>query len=185
MVQLVANMKVSPRQELLDRIVDDVARNGIGDRSLRELAASVGSSHRMLLYHFGSREGLVAAIVATVERDQRDFLRALAEEATDPYDLVRRVWQRVSSPELRPFVRLFFESLAYTALRPGDHELTAPWLEVGEAVASKLDIALDAAEIRLGVAVTRGLLVDVLATGDLDRATESLEQFVSLWEGAH
>ena len=40
----------------------------------------------------------------------------------------------------------------------------------------------DPAEIRLGVAVTRGLLVDVILTGDVDAATESLERFITMWE---
>ena len=64
------------RSELLDRIVDEVAQHGIGDRSLRDLAAAVGSSHRMLLYHFGSRAGLVAAIVVEVEARQRSLMSA-------------------------------------------------------------------------------------------------------------
>ena len=60
------------RDELLERIVTEVATHGLADRSMRELAAGVGSSHRMLLYHFGARDGLVAAIVAATEAAQRD-----------------------------------------------------------------------------------------------------------------
>ena len=67
------------RDDLLARIVDDVAEHGIGDRSLRHLAESVGSSHRMLHYHFGSREGLVAAIVDEVEGRQRGALAEVLE----------------------------------------------------------------------------------------------------------
>ena len=51
------------RQELLDAVVEEFAARGIGDRSLRDVAAAVGTSHRMLLHHFGSREGLLLAIV--------------------------------------------------------------------------------------------------------------------------
>lgn len=164
-------------------VVEDVAANGIGDRSLRELAAAVGSSHRMLLYHFGSREGLLEAIVQEVERRQREVLQELLAETRDPSELVRRLWARVSSPELRPFVRLFFESLAHpTADGAGDR--TAPWLEVAEPLVDELGVPFDAAEVRLGVAVTRGLLVDVLSTGDVEGATQALERFVAMWEAS-
>ena len=38
------------------RVVEEFAARGIGDRSLRDMAEAVGTSHRMLLHHFGSRE---------------------------------------------------------------------------------------------------------------------------------
>ena len=117
------------RAELLDRVVADVAEHGLTDRSLRDIAAAVGTSHRMLLYHFGSRQGLVAAIVQSVEAAQRQLLRQLAAETSDPSVLVMALWDRVSAPELRPFVRLFFESLAASAGSDAAGDLTSPWLD--------------------------------------------------------
>ena len=58
------------RQQLLEALIEEFAAGGIGDRSLREVAAAVGTSHRMLLHHFGSREDLLVAIVEGVERRQ-------------------------------------------------------------------------------------------------------------------
>jgi AcrR family transcriptional regulator len=55
------------RERLLAAAVDHAMRDGIADLSLRELAAAIGTSHRMLLYHFGSREGLLIAVVQAVE----------------------------------------------------------------------------------------------------------------------
>src|SRR5690606_34275015 len=102
-------MMAAERDALLARVIAEVAAHGLADRSLRDLARAVGTSHRMLIYHFGSREGLIKAIVANTEEAQRRTLRELAERSTSPAELVRGLWQRVSSPELRPFVRLFFE----------------------------------------------------------------------------
>jgi AcrR family transcriptional regulator len=48
----------SPRQLLAAAAIAIAMQGGIADLSLRELAAAIGTSHRMLLYHFGSREGL-------------------------------------------------------------------------------------------------------------------------------
>ncbi|MFD0599775.1 TetR/AcrR family transcriptional regulator [Catellatospora coxensis] len=66
-------------RELLDRVIAYAAAEGITGRSLREIAAGVGTSHRMLLYHFGSREGLLAAVVGLIEQQQRDLLGELAD----------------------------------------------------------------------------------------------------------
>jgi len=167
------------RDELLDRIVAEVAVHGLADRSMRELAASVGSSHRMLLYHFGSRDGLVAAIVGFTEAAQRDALRELAVGARSPADLVRQLWARVSSPELRPFVRLFFETLATQARSPGRAtDPTADWLDAVRGLGPVAE-AYDDTDTRLGIAVMRGLLVDVLATGDVQAATAALERHLA------
>ncbi|WP_131810861.1 TetR/AcrR family transcriptional regulator, partial [Mycobacterium intracellulare] len=54
------------RRQLLDALVTEFATGGIGDRSLRAVADAVGTSHRMLLHHFGSREGMLVAIVEEV-----------------------------------------------------------------------------------------------------------------------
>jgi AcrR family transcriptional regulator len=169
------------RADLLDRVMTEVLAGGITDRSLREIATAIGSSHRMLLYHFGTRADLVQAVVERVETDQRAVLAVLARAHTDPADLVRALWAQVTRPDVLPFARLFFETVAHQATHPGADALTAPWLDATEPVAEELGIGFDPAEVRLGVAVTRGLLVDVLVTGDVDAATVSLERFLAMW----
>ena len=108
------------RDDLLDRTITYVADHGLADLSLRQLAAGIGTSHRMLNFHFGSREGLLAAIVASVEEQQRLALEALATEATSPAGLVRAQWAQLTDPTLRPAIVLFFEVLALALQRrPG------------------------------------------------------------------
>jgi len=167
------------RDSLLARIVDDVGRHGLHDRSLRDLAAAAGTSHRMLLYHFGSREGLVAEIVGAVEASQRDLMRDLAATAESPAALVRSLWARLSAPSLHPFIRLFFEAASYP---PGTTERTQPWLEDAELVARHLRVPYDPVEVRLGVAVIRGLLLDVVSGDALADATAALERFLTMGE---
>lgn len=179
----------SARDALLDKAMAHVAEHGLSDLSLRELAAAIGTSHRMLLYHFGSREGLVAAIVAAMEAQQRDALAALAEGAASPRDLIEAQWAQLTDPALRPFVALFFEVLALAVHeRPGTEgfldQLTDPWLVLAADLADRLDLATDVDELRLGVAVTRGLLVEVLASGDIEGPTASLQRFLDMWEAA-
>ena len=62
------------RERLLAAAVRHALDAGIADLSLRQLAAAIGTSHRMLLYHFGSREGLLVAVTQAVEEQQRAAL---------------------------------------------------------------------------------------------------------------
>lgn len=174
------------RTQLLDRVLAHVAEAGLADHSLRELAAGAGTSHRMLLYHFGSRAGLVAAIADAVESQQRESLARLAEEADGPTALQRAIWTQVSDPSMAPFVRIFFDVLALALVgRSGTeqflHSVVGPWVDAAGDAATKVGMQLDDLDLRLGIAVTRGLLIDVLATGDVDGATAAHERFIQMW----
>jgi AcrR family transcriptional regulator len=176
------------RADLLARVMEFAQRDGLADRSLREIATGAGTSHRMLLYHFGSREGLLAAVVGAMEARQRATMAALAETATSPADLMDGVWRQVSSPAVRPFVRLFFEVFALaTRGGPGAGQvlpgLTGSWLDEAAAVAERLGIEPDPALLRLGVAVSRGLLLDLLAGATIEEATAAHDLFVELAQG--
>ncbi len=169
-----------PRDELLARILDVAARDGLADRSLREIAAGAGTSHRMLLYHFGSREGLLTAVVGAMEAQQRAAMTALAETVSDPAELMAGIWGAVSAPEVRPFVRLFFEVLALTARGAAPAGLTAGWLEDAAKAGERLGVTTDPAMLRLGVAVVRGLLIDLLTGEDPAEVQAAHELFVRL-----
>ena len=175
------------RDDLLDKTIAYVAEHGLADLSLRQLAAGIGTSHRMLNFHFGSREGLLAAIVASIEERQRVALGVLAADATSPAELVRAQWTQLTDPTLRPAIVLFFEVLALALQRrPGTEgfldSLTDPWLVTAADVAARLDLPTTRDELRLGVAVVRGLLIDVAAGVDRAEATASLDRFLELWE---
>jgi AcrR family transcriptional regulator len=109
------------RSQLLDAAVEYAATNGIGDLSLRQLASALGTSHRMLVYHFGSKEGLLVAVVRAVEERQRAFLADLATDADlPPAELGWRVWDRLADPAMWPYEKLFFEVYSQ-ALRGRPH----------------------------------------------------------------
>jgi len=121
----------SARERLLAAALAIAMQGGIADLSLRELAAAIGTSHRMLLYHFGSREGLLAAVTLAVEEAERTALRQTGAISADD---ARRFWARYSDPALWPQERLFFELYAHALRgRPGtegflEHVVTG-WLE--------------------------------------------------------
>jgi AcrR family transcriptional regulator len=153
------------RRQLLDALVEEFAVGGVGDRSLRDVAAAVGTSHRMLLHHFGSREGLLVAIVEEVERRQ---MRLLPDLPANPAESFVAMWADVRRPELRQLERLFFECYARAAQGEKPFARMVPgavngWLAEAETIA---DGPIDHAMVRLGLAVVRGLLLDLVATDD-------------------
>jgi AcrR family transcriptional regulator len=175
-----------PRDLLLEKVVTFAANGGIAGKSLREIASGVGTSHRMLLYHFGSREGLMAAIVGIVEARQRAAMTSMTAGAGTPHELMMELWEQVTSPQIRPFVRLFFEVFGLAAQRVAGTEalldsLTTPWLDDGVSAAGQLGLRADPTATRLGVAVTRGLLLDLVAGADKRDVTSAYELFVDLF----
>src|SRR5215831_8560047 len=100
----------SPKEKLLEGAIEYVAANGMSDVSLRTLATALGTSHRMLIFHFGSKEQLWVEIVRTVEQRQRERLRELLPDADQPFgEAMRTWWRHISDPSLWPSERLFFE----------------------------------------------------------------------------
>ena len=169
------------RERLLAAAVRHALDAGIADLSLRQLAAAIGTSHRMLLYHFGSREGLLVAVTQAVEEQQR---AALLGSGTTPQD-ARRSWERLSDPKMWPQERLFFELYAYALRgRPGTEGFLDGILEswVAPVAAALVEAGADErtarADARLAVAVVRGLLLDLLATGDRAGVTEAYERYL-------
>ena len=88
------------RRQLLHALVEEFAAGGVGDRSLREVAGAVGTSHRMLLHHFGSRVDLLVAIVEEVERRQMALLPDLPTTAAEGLRemLVSAAWSPAPGP---------------------------------------------------------------------------------------
>ncbi len=156
-------------------------RRGIGEASLREIAAEAGSSHRMLIYHFGSRDGLLAAVVGRVEEQQRAVLATLPGDVTD---VSRLFWQRLTDPALAPAERLFFEiyaralhdtewsqSFREAVIDAWERPLVALYRRLGARGSQAR------AHARLGLAVTRGLILDLLLTGDRAVVDGAMERF--------
>jgi AcrR family transcriptional regulator len=180
----------SPKQRLLDAAIEYVFDNGISDVSLRTLAASLGTSHRMLIFHFGSKEGLWIEIVRAVEERQREVLREILPDPSRPVgEAMRAWWKHISDPKLWPNVRLFFE-LYGQALQGRPHTgefldgIVEDWLDpaVEINVALGLPEPLARAHARLGVAVIRGLLLDLVATNDTAAVDDAMDAFIDIYE---
>ncbi len=168
------------RTQLLDRALAHVRAHGLGNISLREFAAAIGTSHRMLIYHFGSREELIGELVrATEERERLALRESVAElgETASAQELLARSWARLSDPKMAPHERLFFELYSHGLTRAG-----GPSTEVANLVNDWIRAVPpeSAAMARLSIAVMRGLLLDLLATGDREGVDDAFNLFVQM-----
>lgn len=187
----VAPPRISSRERLLRAAVGHLSEHGIGDQSLRQLATQLGTSHRMLIYHFGSKEGLLSEVVRTVELSQRKVLDDLLEDdELPPAEQGRRFWERAIDPALG-YGPLFFE-LAGQAMRGKAHTgalregIVGMWIEPLTEMCLRSGYSPEAAPAaaRLMLAVGRGLLFDLLATEDRAAVDEAKELFISLFESS-
>ena len=194
MYQMVQSAPVddkTPKQRLLDAAIEYVAANGMSDVSLRTLATALGTSHRMLIFHFGSKERLWVEIVQTVEQRQREILGEVLPDPSQPVgEAMRAWWKHISDPSLWPNERLFFE-LYGQALQGRPHTLELldgivdDWLDPITEINVSVGVprSLARAHARLGIAVTRGLLLDLLATRDIAGVDAAMDAFIDVYEG--
>jgi AcrR family transcriptional regulator len=179
------------RRRLLDAVIEHFTAEGLADQSLRRIAEAIGSSHRMLLYHFGSKDGLLLEVVREVESRTQVRLVALGEDAVGETDqLIRRMWAYLADPALADFERLFFALYGRAlqgdeSVRPLLKDDMEHWLDANVTLSAPLGVPEDVARThaRLGLAVTRGLLLDLLATGDRAGVEAALEVFARRYSG--
>jgi AcrR family transcriptional regulator len=173
------------RQRLLDACTDHALEHGLPDR-LGPLAAASGASSRMLIYHFGTRDGLLREILGQARKRQveafTDLLRVRPEE---PYTAtLSHAWSAMTGPRGRPYLRMFdrLHDTAGEPLWPGFRRIaTTDWLgplEQGMRSLGRPELAT------VVLAVIRGLLKDLGATGDTARTDQAFQDFLTTIENA-
>ncbi len=179
------------RAALLAAIVDHVLEAGLADLSLRPLGSAVGASPRTLLYHFGSKERLIAAVFDEANRRQARLLEAWIERSAehDARTLMLRAWQWLTAPRHDRLLRLLFEAYGL-AIRDRRRyavflrNAAGVWIDPFASTLEQRGFSRERAGAlaTLLVAVTRGLLLDVLATGERARVDRAFRSFVNAIE---
>ena len=169
---------------LLAACTDAALAGGLPDR-LEPFAAATGTSARMLLYHFGTKEALLRAVLGQARARQRQDWEALLRVRPDEdyRTTLSRAWAGMTGPEGQRYLALFnrLREDAEQQLWPGfRREATTDWLaplEDGLRTIGRPELAT------LVLAVVRGLIVDLDATGDTERVDRAFEAFVTSLEG--
>jgi AcrR family transcriptional regulator len=183
------------QEELLERAYGYALANGLADLSLRPLAKTIGSSPRVLLYLFGSKDGLIRALLERARQEELAAIGALREElqpadSAHPADLAETaqlVWQWLADPAHRHLLGLWVEAYGRSLADPG-----GPWAGfAAQTVQDWLELlatrqppgvrrsAAGAGQRTAVLAVLRGAMLDLLATGDTARTGRAVEQSVA------
>jgi AcrR family transcriptional regulator len=173
------------RQRLLDVCTDYALEHGLPAR-LGPLAAAADTSSRMLIYHFGTRDGLLREILGQARQRQLDaFTELLRVRPDESYTTtLARAWSGISGPQGEPYLRMFgrLHDTAGEPLWPGFRRTaTTDWLaplEEGMRSLGRPELAT------VVLAVIRGLLMDLDATGDAMRTDRAFQDFLSTIENA-
>jgi AcrR family transcriptional regulator len=184
------------RDELLALAYRYVLRHGLADMSLRPLAEAIGSSPRVLLFLFGSKDGLVRALLGVARAAELEVLHTVRAGGGDATEAVHGLWAWLAAPEHRDLLRLWAEGYARAVIEPDGPwggfaaDSVRDWLDVLSEILSPgsapdpaaVDLTADHHSAGVGtgsgpvvdratavLALLRGALLDLLATGDTER----------------
>jgi len=172
------------RAELLDAVVDYTVEHGFSEVSWRPVAAALGVSPTTLVHHFGTKEQMLVAILGRLrERIAADSDRAGAQP--DLATAARAAWTRTSDPRRWAEFRLFFAVYGRALQAPEQfagflERVVADWMSaLVDAQGPGTDPAAATRTATLVIATIRGLLLDLLATGDRDRVQDAAGSFLA------
>ena len=159
------------RKELLDRVTDDLAVNGLVDFSLRRAARAAGTTHKVLLYHFDGADDLLKQAIFQLRDRRIDKALAAATSGAGRPPLaawVRAVWPILVGAEARVLDQAIglamYDSDRYAELGRGASQQYLPSLlsmcPEHWSDRRKLEVA------EMILAVLRGFLVDARTSGD-------------------
>ncbi|MFE4663755.1 TetR/AcrR family transcriptional regulator [Streptomyces sp. NPDC056716] len=175
----------TPRAKLLRKGRQLLAeREGrLSDLTLRKLAEHLGTSHRMLIHHFGSRDGFLAALLSDLRRQEQTTLRAVAAQGSYE-DAMRLLECLYLDPAQGPRISAFFYVLGLAVQDPESYreflDSLEDWTELFTTLGERDGLPPEAARARAQALVwtVRGLFVQGITTGRRDEAFEELRNVI-------
>lgn len=173
------------KQQLLDGLIAYLVQHGLADLSLRPMAAETGTSARLLIFHFGSKDRLLLEVLAEMQaRLQRSF-SAFLEGGAAPREapLLRLFWDWATTGKNYDYHRLLYQLHILAAQNPKvyRHYLqhnSMTWLELIQPALPKVQQTPGFAT--LYGAVFDGLFIELMSTGDRRRVNAALQEFIAL-----
>lgn len=181
---------MAPRkQELVEAAIRYLLEHGLADLSLRPLAAAIGTSARLLIYHFGSKERLLAEVLEAMQARLRDsFAAVLAARGQGPGQgqeepPIKTFWNWASARRNFASMRLLYELQILAARNPKSyaHYLrrnSRDWIELVRTALPASERSAAVATVL--VAIFDGLFLELMSTGDRRRTTEALDEFIRI-----
>ncbi|MGL4610485.1 MAG: TetR/AcrR family transcriptional regulator [Trueperaceae bacterium] len=166
------------KADLLEQVTNYILQNGLQDLSLRPLAEALGTSARMLIYHFGSKEQLVIEAVINAQRKQQALLQSQMVSSKSSSKTLQNFWNWLSSKEVAPYARLLYD-LEVQAMN-GNEQYRAFAKEVIKNWETFIQNSIKSTpeQARLIVGVMNGLLMDRLVTGEESKIDKAFSVFL-------
>jgi AcrR family transcriptional regulator len=177
------------RKEILtEELVAYLIEHGLSDLSLRPLADALGTSARLLIYHFESKEGLLTEVLDSMQtRLRMSFSSMIERRAVQSERPLKLFWDWAIAEENYPCLKLLYELQILAAQNPAAYgqylqRNTSNWSEL---IATALPQAeRTPAMVTLLGAVFDGLFLELMSTGDRKRTTQAVQQFIRLVDEA-
>jgi AcrR family transcriptional regulator len=165
--------------------VDYAVEYGFSELSWRPIAATLGITPTTLVHHFGSKTQMLQAILGRLR--ERMFLATSQQlgQQPDPATAARAVWKLAAAPRQAAEFRLFFAVYGQALQAPQQYaafldHVVSDWMsELIDAQRPNTDQATATRRVTFVIAVIRGLLLDLLATGDRHRVQDAAEAFLA------
>lgn len=169
------------KRELLEATIAYLLRHGLADLSLRPLAAAAGTSARLLIYHFGSRERLLAGVLEAMQSRLRDSFSEVLAAAGEPP--LKTFWKWATSRQHFASLKLLYELQILAARNPASYARylqrnSREWIELVQTALPAEERS--AAMATLLVAVFDGLFLELMSTGDRRRTGDALDEFIRI-----
>jgi AcrR family transcriptional regulator len=168
------------KEELLERCLADAIAVGTLESSINAIAKRIGTSGRMIVYHFGSKHELERQIISLLETRLREklwsFQDVSLEGADCPSEPLLAMWRHVTSPEMHGLLKLAME-LNQLAIQ-GDSETqrfleqeSQKWVETLYEFTNDRTTALSLFHL------FQGAILDFLTTGNAQRGQQAIAAF--------
>ena len=172
------------KDELLDSAIHFVIEHGVANLSLRPLAAAIGTSARLLIFHFGTKDRLLAEILSEVQKRFQAVVAGLPDDdGSGGRTPMSRFWDHMTRPANLPLLRVLYAA-HFIALEnqskfgPYLADTSRNWIDLIE---SRLPAPLrNKAIATLCAAVFDGLVIELLGSGDVRRTTQAMDAFIEL-----
>lgn len=178
------------RDELLDAVVGYAIEHGLEEVTWRPLSSTLGVTPTTLVHRFGSKEKMIEAVQRRLRERIISETAAAPDEDDDLPSYVRRIWERASDPARDGEFRLFFAVYGQALQAPDRfedflrHVIADSTRALCAAQAADIDENTAMRTATVIIATVRGLLLDLLATGDRERVHAAADAFIATLESA-
>jgi AcrR family transcriptional regulator len=170
------------KEELLERCLAAAIEAGALDSSINAIAKKIGTSGRMLVYHFGSKQELDRQLIGLLETRLREqlwsFQSVSLAGAASLAEPLLEMWKHLTSPEMHGLLKLTME-LNQRAIQ-GDSE-TQHFLEQESQkwIDSLSNLTQDRTAALSLFHLFQGAILDFLTTGNAQRGQQTIEAFTA------